>query len=119
MTPQERRARAQKAANTRWSKPGERERQADAASAAIRRRAEQQVDPDGVLDPAERAKLVASALRAQAADLQLARLRKLKAAKSRHNSGPGDDSEPRKLKSPMRHPDLRPGRGGKMPPRPE
>jgi hypothetical protein len=68
------------------------------------RRAEQQVDPDGILDPAERAKLVTSALRAQAADLQLARLRKKKTATSRRSSEPGDDA-PRKLKSPLRYPE--------------
>jgi len=75
ITPEQRKARARKAAKTRWSKPGAREQQAGAASAAIYRRAEQQVDPDRILDPAQRANLVRSALRAQAADLQLARLR--------------------------------------------
>jgi hypothetical protein len=103
MTPEERKARAQKAANTRWSKPGAREHQASAASAAIYRRAEQQVDPDGVLDPAQRAKLVTSVLRAQAADLQLARLRKQRTSKSRRAREPGDET-PRKLKSPLRYP---------------
>jgi hypothetical protein len=103
ITPEERKARARKAANTRWSKPGARERQASAASAAIYRRAEQQIDPDGILDPAQRAKLVTSALRAQAADLQLTRLRKQKTAGSRRASRPGDDTA-RKLKSPLRYP---------------
>ncbi|MBV9450709.1 MAG: hypothetical protein JO345_32945 [Streptosporangiaceae bacterium] len=103
MTPEQRKARARKAANTRWSKPGAREQQAAAASAAMYRRAEQQVDPEGILDPAQRDKLAASARRAQAADLQLARLRKQKTTRSRRTSEPGNDT-PRKLKSPLRYP---------------
>jgi hypothetical protein len=61
-----------------------REDQADAARTAIMRRLEAEVDPDGQLDPSERAVLVASAARRLSAELNAARTRK----KSRGNKGP-------------------------------
>lgn len=45
VTPEQRRLRAQLAANTRWSRPMSREDQADAARAAIRQRLKRVVDP--------------------------------------------------------------------------
>jgi hypothetical protein len=61
MTPEQRRLRAQIAANARWSRFMAREDQADAARAAIFARLERQVDPEGVLPPKERARLVKAA----------------------------------------------------------
>jgi len=76
MTPEQRRLRAQIAANTRWSSPLARADQAEAARAAIRTRLEHQVDPDGVLPPQHRAKLVSAAAKKLSAELNAARLRK-------------------------------------------
>ena len=76
MTPEQRRLRAQIAANTRWSRPMSREDQADAARAAIFRRLECQVDPHGELPPDERDRQVRSAARALSARLNSARIRK-------------------------------------------
>jgi len=47
LTPSERSLRAQQAADARWSKPGARQRQADAITAAGLARHERIVDPDG------------------------------------------------------------------------
>lgn len=79
MSPEERRLRAQVAANTRWSKPGARSRQSETIRSARLRRLEEQVDPDGLLDPAERACLARNALAAEMAGLSLkaARARRL------------------------------------------
>ena len=49
MTPEQRRLRAQVAANARWSRPMAREDQADAARSAIYGRLEREVDPQGHL----------------------------------------------------------------------
>jgi hypothetical protein len=76
MTPEQRRLRAKIAANARWSRYMAREDQADAARAAIFRRLEAEVDPEGRLSPSERAVLVASAARRLSAKLNAARARK-------------------------------------------
>jgi hypothetical protein len=76
MTPEQRRLRAQVAANTRWSRLMSREDQADAARAAIFRRLEREVDPLGELPPDERQRRVRSAARALSARLNSARARK-------------------------------------------
>jgi len=76
MTPQQRRLRAQIAANARWSRPMARADQADAARSAIFARLERQVDPDGELRPEQRATLVAAAARRLSAELNAARTRK-------------------------------------------
>jgi len=73
---QERQERARLGAGTRWSKPGARERQADAARAAMYRRLRDQVDPDGVMSPDELADAIRAATAANAARLRLAKLRK-------------------------------------------
>jgi uncharacterized membrane protein len=64
--------RAVRAANVRWSKPGERKRHGDKISAARLAHHETVVDPDGVLDPAERRTLAENSLRAEMAGLALA-----------------------------------------------
>jgi hypothetical protein len=76
MTPEQRRLRAQVAANSRWSRPMSSEDQADAARAAIFRRLERGVDPLGELSPDERQRRVRSAARALSARLNSAKARK-------------------------------------------
>ena len=76
MTPEQRRLRAQLAANTRWSRPMAREDQADAARAAIHQRLAREVDPLRQLPPAERERRIRSAARALSAELNLAKARK-------------------------------------------
>lgn len=78
MTPEQRRLRAQIAANTRWSRRMSREDQAAAARAAMRKRLEREVDPSGDLPPDERERRVRSAARALSAKLNLARADKRK-----------------------------------------
>jgi hypothetical protein len=76
MTPEQRRLRAQIAANARWSKFMAREDQAAAARAAIFARLERQVDSDGALPPEERARLLRAAARELSARLNAAKARK-------------------------------------------
>lgn len=74
LTPAERKLRAQIAANTRWAHTD-----AVCASAAARQRDDgrfaQEVDPDGILDPVERAKRARRAKRAYYQRLALASAR--------------------------------------------
>jgi hypothetical protein len=76
MTPEQRKLRAQIAANARWSRYMAREDQAEAARVAIFTRLEREVDPDGVLPPDQRAALVRSAARRMSAHMNAARARK-------------------------------------------
>lgn len=76
MTPEQRRLRAQIAANARWARPMARADQADAARSAIIARLERQVDPNGRLCSDERAVLVRAAARQLSARLNAARARK-------------------------------------------
>ena len=76
MTPEQRRLRAQIAANTRWSHPMARADQADAARSALFARLEREVDPDGRLSPDQRALLVRAAARLVSARLNAAKARK-------------------------------------------
>jgi hypothetical protein len=76
MTPEQRRLRAQIAANTRWSRPMAREDAADTARSAFYTRLEHQVDPQGKLPPGERDRLVRAAARAFSARLNSAKSRK-------------------------------------------
>jgi hypothetical protein len=71
----DRREQARKAAFTRWAKtpPAERSRR---ARASFRARFERQVDPAGLLSPADRAVMVDNAIRAHYADLRMRRARK-------------------------------------------
>jgi hypothetical protein len=76
MTPEQRRLRAQIAANARWSRYMAREDQADASRTAIFARLEREVDPKGQLSPGERAALVKAAARRLSARLNAAKSRK-------------------------------------------
>lgn len=71
LTPEQHRLRAQIAANTRWAyddpKAGTRN-----ARAGFEARFEREVDPEGVLDPAERRRRARAALKAHMARLALA-----------------------------------------------
>lgn len=75
MTPEQRRLRAQIAANTRWSQPMARADQAEAARSALYARLEREVDPDGKLSPYERAALVRAAARGMSARMHAAKAR--------------------------------------------
>ena len=81
MTPEQRRLRAQIAANARWSRHMAREDQSSAARAAIFTQLEREVDPDGQLSPDDRAVLVKAAARRLSAQLNAAKARK-RAARS-------------------------------------
>jgi hypothetical protein len=74
--------RAKVAANDRWSRPGARKRQSEKIREARQRLYEQRVDPDGVLEPRERAKAADNLMRADMARLALqsARARRAKAS---------------------------------------
>ena len=76
MTPEQRRLRAQIAANARWSRYLAREDQADAARTAIFARLEREVDPNGQLAPSDRAVLVRAAAQRLSAQLNAAKARK-------------------------------------------
>jgi hypothetical protein len=69
------------AANDRWSRPGARAEQSAKIRESRLRLYEQRVDPNGVLDPAERARLADNALRADMARLAL------KSAQARRRGG--------------------------------
>lgn len=64
MTPEQRSMRARIAAHARWAKTGDRSSATAAARRAFAERWERQVDPDGVLDPDERARRAEHAERA-------------------------------------------------------
>lgn len=68
-SPAERTLRARAAAHARWSQEPNREAATQPARAGLQAKFEQQVDPDGVLDPVERAKRADSARKAYYADL--------------------------------------------------
>lgn len=74
MTPEQRQLRARVAAHERWARTPESERTktADAGQRGLLARFERQVDPDGVLSPAERIRRAESARRAHMARLALA-----------------------------------------------
>lgn len=76
MTPEQRRERALKAINSRWARPLAREEQREAATQALRRRFEEQVDPAGELSSDRRAELAEYALKAHMAGMRLARARR-------------------------------------------
>lgn len=76
MTPEERRLRAQIAANSRWARPMARADQADAARSALWERLAAEIDPDGKLRPDELAPLLKAAARQLSARLNAAKARK-------------------------------------------
>jgi len=73
MTPSQRRLRAQVAAHTRWAHCEDRRAATAKASQAFLDRFERQVDPDGTLPPAERAKRALNARKAHMSALALKR----------------------------------------------
>jgi len=75
VTPQERKLRAQIAAHTRWARCEDRRAVGDAARHRLYDRYERQVDPDGLLDPRERAMRADHVMRAAMARMRLAKLR--------------------------------------------
>lgn len=76
MTPEQRHLRAQIAANARWSRYHAREDHSDVMKEVMRARLEREVDPEGKLPPAERAKLMRAAGRRKSAELNAAKARK-------------------------------------------
>lgn len=82
LTPGERKLRAQVAAHTSWANTSDRKARTAAGTAALLSKFEREVDPDGVLDPAERARRAESARKAHFARLALksAQARRKKAA---------------------------------------
>jgi hypothetical protein len=90
-SPSERSLRGRYLALKRWSRPGAREEQAVKIRAARLAHHENLVDPDGVLDLAERRKLADNSLKAEMAGLALksakARRARADAAIRRHFSG--------------------------------
>jgi hypothetical protein len=76
MTPEQRRLRAQNAANARWSKHMAREDQAYVSRQAIYDRLAREVDPDGKLPPRERTVLIRNAAKRLSARLNAAKARK-------------------------------------------
>jgi hypothetical protein len=94
MTPEQRRLRAQIAANTRWSRPMARADAAETARASFYARLERQVDPQGRLPPAERDRLVRAAARAFSARLNSLKSRKQRppqtALRSLYDKRPAD-----------------------------
>jgi hypothetical protein len=76
MTPEQRRLRAQIAANARWSRPFAHEDQAAAARAAMLARYQREADPDGVLLPDKLARLAKAKAREHSARLNAANARK-------------------------------------------
>ncbi len=71
LTPSQRRLRAQIAAHESWARTEDRSARTAPARQAALDRFERQVDPDGRLDPAERARRAASARKAHFARLAL------------------------------------------------
>ena len=69
LTPAQRSMRARIAANTRWSRDGERRANAERAQRGLLAKFEAEVDPDGVLPEAERVHRAKAARRAHMAGL--------------------------------------------------
>lgn len=82
LTPSERKLRAQIAAHTSWANTEDRTARTAAGTAALVGKFERQVDPDGTLDPSERARRAESARKAHFARLAFksAQARRLKKA---------------------------------------
>lgn len=82
----ERRLRASMAAHESWAKTDDRSARTEPARQALLARFEQQVDPDGILDPAERAK---RAEHARQAHYKRLALKSAKARRERADRGDG------------------------------
>jgi hypothetical protein len=72
LTPAERHMRAQLGAHAQWARCDDRTARTAAARSGFFKRFETQVDPDGVLDPAERAKRAENARQAHMLKLAMA-----------------------------------------------
>lgn len=68
-TPAERAMHSRAASHVRWSRETDRTGATEAARKGLQAKFERQVDPDGLLDPIERAKRAESARKAYYADL--------------------------------------------------
>lgn len=75
LTPQQRTIRAQIAAHTRWAHTDDRTADTAPARQAFLDRFEREVDPDGILDPAERARRAENAKKAHFKRMALASAR--------------------------------------------
>lgn len=71
LTPTERKLRAQLAAHTSWANTTDRTARTAAGRQALAEKFEREVDPDGTLDPIERARRAESARKAHFARLAL------------------------------------------------
>jgi hypothetical protein len=94
LTPAERTMRAQLGAHSQWARCDDRTERTAAARKGFDKRFENQVDPNGVLDPAERAKRAENARQAHMLKLALAsaKARRAKSLKSRiPTEGGGSD----------------------------
>jgi hypothetical protein len=87
MTPQQRVLRARAAAHAQWANTPDRAAHTAPARAKFLSRFEQQVDPDGTLDPAERARRAEHARRSYFAALALKSSRARAARKAGGASG--------------------------------
>ena len=75
MSPEQRRLRAQLAANSRWAREPDRAKQTQAGRAAALAKYEAEVDPDGLLTPQERARRAQQMQRAHMQRIALKRSR--------------------------------------------
>ena len=85
LTPEQRRLRASIAAHTQWAKEADPTARTATARKAFMERFEREADPDGVLDPAERAR--------RAEHLRRAYFTRLALASSRARKKGGDDAK--------------------------
>jgi len=90
MTPEQRRERARLAAYSRWARPYAREEQAEAARRAWWHHLERQVDPDVLMPPEQRDRLVQAQARAYMSRLRMQRRSGRTPSMVRMN----DDSQP-------------------------
>ena len=84
LSPSERSLRAQIAANTRWANTDRRQASEDARRKRLTH-FENVVDPDGTMDPDERAKRAANAMRAE---MQRLALKSAKVRRRKRDGGP-------------------------------
>lgn len=97
LTPAERKLRSQLAVHTSWANTSDRSARTAPARAALLEKFEREVDPDGTLDPAERAQRAESARKAHYARLALLSAQKRRRANTRRAAeleGQGADNIP-------------------------
>ena len=88
LTPSERVLRARIGGHSKWAKTSDRTAATATARQAFLNRFEKQVDPDGVLDPAERARRAESARKAHFTRLALRSAQARRARKQDDGGGP-------------------------------